>query len=136
MASAVEIVFVASLSTAGLVIVLSTEELVTVLSKSETVLVTSGSTAELVTVGEEVASGSTDELETVALSGPAEEDIVSEALEVTKSSLVEDGVPWDSIFEVVKVSKSSPELVEVETGSTDDELMSGSADELEAVISG
>jgi hypothetical protein len=75
-----------------------------------------------------------DELEIVVLSGPAEEDTVSKALEVNKSSLVEDGVPWDSIFEVVEVSKSSPELVEVETGSTDDEVISGSADELEIVV--
>jgi hypothetical protein len=68
------------------------------------------------------------------LSGPAEEVTVSKALEVTKSSLVEDGVPWDSIFEVVEVSMFSLGLVEVETGSTDDELVSGSADELDIVV--
>lgn len=78
---------------------LTTDELMTVLSTSEAELEVSVSTAELVTVGEDVApdpveeleitSGSTDELETVVLSGTMEDDAVPEAVEVAERSPVE-----------------------------------------------
>jgi hypothetical protein len=63
-ASAVEIVFVASLSTAELVIVPSTDELDAETSIEElvTVLVASDSTTELGTTGEEVTPSSVEEL--------------------------------------------------------------------------
>ena len=78
---------------------LTTDELMTVLSTSEAELEVSVSTAELVTVGEdvvpdsveelEIISGSTDELETVVLSGTIEDDAVPEADGVAERSPVE-----------------------------------------------
>lgn len=78
---------------------LAIDKLVIVLSTSEAVLEVSVSTAELVTVGGDIApdsvdeleitSGSTDELETVVLSGTIEDDAVPEAVEVAERSSVE-----------------------------------------------
>jgi hypothetical protein len=52
----------------------------------------------------EVTPGLTDELETVALSELVEDDTVSEALEVTESSLAEEAVTFASTGDAVELT--------------------------------